>query len=151
MKKLLRTVVLIDSTGLGFDSVEESWRRLHIANPLHIVSSCTEAQDLISGRAEPEGSTNVTDIGALVLDETANHTEGLRLVSRVRSDPATASVPILIYAADLHALLADGKIEADAFVRRPMFLKLISELDSLLGLTKTPFDPAVESPRREVV
>lgn len=147
MNNQLRTIVLVDTTGMSSQTVRESWHRLHIANPLRIVSSCAEALSFISRTTAPMAQDDAPKVGALVLDHSAGKQDGLELVEHVRRDQCTKLIPILVYAADIKPLRERSGIAANAFVRRPMALKLIDELDSLCGLSKTPYRPTVGSPR----
>ena len=139
MDKQLRTVVLVDSTGMASPSVKESWQRLYIANPLRIFSSCAEALAFI--RHAPPLTHH--EFGAVVLDHSAGKQDGLELIKHLGREPATQSVPVLVYAADIGPLRERADLKAATFVRRPMVLKLMHELDSLCGLSQTPHKPTV--------
>jgi len=141
MSKRLRTVVLVDSSGMASHSVRESWHRLCIANPLRVFSSCPEALAFV--RRDPStvpGETS-SEVGAVVLDHSAREEDGRQLLDYLRGTFTPAEVPVLVYAADLKPLREDSEISADAFVRRPMALKLIHELDTLCGLSRTHQTP----------
>ena len=143
MNKQLRTVVLVDSTGMASPSVKESWQRLYIANPLRVFSSCAEALAFI----RHDHSLTHHELGAVVLDHSAGKRDGLELIKHLEREPATQLVPVLIYAADIGPLRERADIKAAAFVRRPMVLKLMHELDSLCGLSQTPHKPTVGTAR----
>ena len=143
MNKRLQTIVLVDSTGMASPAIEESLARLYIANPLRIFSACTEANDFVSRVGESTATKMPPAVGAIVLDHSARTRDGLALIARVRNDPATKDIPLFIYAAELRPLQADTRIAADAYVRRPMALKLIHALDSVCGLVHLPHKPGI--------
>jgi len=135
MNKRLLTVVLIDSNGMASQSVEDAWKRLNIAYSLRILSSCTEARAFLRHRSKLSEEASGPDVAALIIDHSAGQDDGLELIENTRGCSATRSIPILVYAADIKSLRKRPELVADAFVRRPMALKLVQALDSLCGLT----------------
>lgn len=145
MNKDSGLIIFIDSDGTAARNVEEAFRRLHIANPLRIFSSCVEALDFIIPCSDSSGSENNSSVRAIVLDQTAGDLDGLALIRCIRDDSALRTLPLIVYSANIGQLQGRTDLSADAFVRSPMTSKLIEVLDARCGLERASRRPGVGS------
>ncbi|MBN2131611.1 MAG: hypothetical protein JW741_19085 [Sedimentisphaerales bacterium] len=115
---------------------------MHIANPLRILRSCEEACDSLFNHSGASGGLDPSGLAAVVLDQSVATKQGRGLLDHLRNTPATAFLPLIVYAPDVARLEKRRDIAVNSFVRRPMALRLVATLDSVCGLRADHQSPA---------
>lgn len=129
-----RVLLLVEDNPSDVDLTVRALRRSRIANPMVVVQDGQEALDYLLG-TDPERPRASSDMPALVLlDLKLPRVDGLTVLRRMRADPRTRRVPVVILTTSLEEgdLMQGYDLGANSYVRKPVrfeqFVKVMEEL-----------------------
>jgi len=108
----------------------------HIANELVIVSDGAQALDYLLGSGKSEVRDLVPLPQVILLDLKLPKVSGLEVLRRLRSEPRTALVPVVILttSSEQEDMLSSYALHANSYIRKPVDFGQFAEAVKQLGL-----------------
>jgi CheY-like chemotaxis protein len=115
--------------------IEKNLRRSYAGNSLTHVSDGQEAIDYIRGRGRHEGTPHVSNL-LVLLDLNLPVMDGFEVLRRLKSDPATSSIPVIILTTtdDQHEVRRCYELGCNLYVTKPVDYEQFTEAIHKLGL-----------------
>src|SRR3954470_19089312 len=112
-----RKVLLVDDNRADVSLIEESFRALHIHDALEIAFDGEQALELLSAQ---QSSNDLPDI--ILLDINMPKVDGFQVLSAVRSDAATQTIPVVMLTSSRDHREVDRAyaMGANSFLCKPM-------------------------------
>lgn len=130
------TILLVEDSDDDVQLTMRAFRKAMIKNPLDVVRDGAAALEYLEARtASAGGSAN--DLPCLILlDLQLPKLSGLDVLRAIRSNPATALVPVVILTSSREEQdLVDGyRLRANSYIRKPVDLGQFQEAVAQLGL-----------------
>jgi two-component system response regulator len=131
-----RILLLVEDTPSDVDLTVRALRKSRIANPLVVVQDGQEALDYLFGTG-PDRPRAPEEMPALVLlDLNLPRVDGLTVLRRMRADPRTRRVPVVILTTSLEEqdLIQGYDLGANSYVRKPVRFEQFAEVIEELGM-----------------
>lgn len=140
-----RSILLVEDNPDDRDLTMRALRNNNIANEVVLAQDGVEALDYLWGQGDHEGRDLRESPAVILLDLKLPRLDGLEVLRRMRADPRTELLPVVILTSSKEQQdLIDGyKLGANAYVRKPVdFTELMSAVRQLglfwLVLNETP-------------
>ena len=120
-------IVLVEDDYFDRTLTMRGLRKYGMFNPMHACARAEEALELLK--------TNRA-IGLVLLDLTLPGMSGLEFLSKVRSNPETANLPVIVLTGSSSELDAERcrRLRADGYLVKPVVFARVAELVKTLGL-----------------
>jgi CheY-like chemotaxis protein len=146
-----RLILLVEDNPSDVDLTKRALEKRHISNALLVAEDGKEALDYLFAEGVHAGR-NVTDLPTLVLlDLKLPRVDGLEVLRRIRADPRTKRLPVVILTSsnEEQDLAAGYDLGANSYIRKPVdfvqFAKAIEHL-GLYWLVLNEPPPKVSQP-----
>jgi two-component system response regulator len=121
------------------DDEEMTLRALHsagIANDVHVVRDGVEALDFLSGRGTFANRDLRRMPAVVLLDLKLPKLDGVDVLNRMRKDPRTSSIPVVILtsSSEEEDMVRSYQSGANSYVRKPVVFSDFAKVVSQLGL-----------------
>jgi Response regulators consisting of a CheY-like receiver domain and a winged-helix DNA-binding domain len=131
-----RRILLIDDNLSDVELTKRALEKRHISNQLLVAEDGKEALDyLFAGGAH--AGRDVTDLPTLVLlDLKLPKLDGLEVLRRIRADPRTKRLPVVILtsSSEEQDMAAGYDLGANSYIRKPVDFAKFAEAIEYLGL-----------------
>jgi two-component system response regulator len=131
-----KVILLIEDNSSDVDLTRRALQKGRIANDLIVASDGKQALDYLFGEGDYAGR-DVTDFPAItLLDLKLPKVPGLEVLRRVRADPRTRRLPVVILTSSKEEQdLANGyDLGANSYIRKPVDFNQFTEAIGQLGL-----------------
>ena len=131
-----KTILLIEDNSSDIDLTKRALEKGRIANALVVVSDGQEALDYLFGMGEYAGRDS-SDFPALtLLDLKLPKVSGLDLLRRIRSDPRTRRMPVVILTSSREEqdIAAGYDLGVNSYIRKPVDFEHFVQSVAQLGL-----------------
>ena len=128
------TILLVEDSDDDVALTLRAFRKALIRNPLHVVNDGAAAIEYLQSRA---GDVSADGLPCLVLlDLQLPRVSGLEVLQRIRADPATELLPVVILTSSREEQdLVDGyRLGANSYIRKPVDLTQFQDAIAQLGL-----------------
>lgn len=136
MKMTGRYILLVEDNPSDVGLTQRALAKSHIANELVVAEDGQEALDYLFGAGAHAGR-DVSELPALVLlDLKLPRVNGLEVLRRIRADPRTSRLPVVILTTSNEERdVAQGyDLGANSYVRKPVDFQQFSHAVEQLGL-----------------
>jgi two-component system response regulator len=131
-----KLILLIEDNPSDVELTKRALERRHITNALLVAEDGKEALDYLFAAGVHAGR-DVTDLPTLVLlDIKLPRLDGLEVLRRIRADPRTKRLPVVILTSsnEEQDLAAGYDLGANSYVRKPIDFAKFAEAIEYLGL-----------------
>ena len=131
-----RLILLIDDNPSDVELTKRALEKRHINNQLLVAEDGKEALDYLFAEGVHAGR-DVTDLPTLVLlDLKLPKLDGLQVLRRIRADPRTKRLPVVILtsSSEEQDLAAGYDLGANSYIRKPVDFAQFAEAIEYLGL-----------------
>ena len=131
-----KTVLVVEDNPDDQELIRMALEESHIANDLVVLSDGAQALDYLFG-AGAYAERDISDTPQVVmLDLKLPKVNGLEVLERLRADPRTALIPVVILtsSSEEEDILASYKLGANSYVRKPVDFNQFAEAIKQLGL-----------------
>ncbi len=131
-----RRILLIDDNTSDVGLTKRALEKRHISNELLVAEDGKQALDYLFAEGVHVGR-DVTDLPTLVLlDLKLTKVDGLQVLRRIRADPRTKRLPVVILtsSSEEQDLAAGYDLGANSYIRKPVDFAQFAEAIEYLGL-----------------
>ena len=131
-----KTILLVEDNPDDQELIQMALDESHIANELVIVSDGAQALDYLLGSGKSEVRDLVPLPQVILLDLKLPKVSGLEVLRRLRSEPRTALVPVVILttSSEQEDMLSSYALHANSYIRKPVDFGQFAEAVKQLGL-----------------
>lgn len=131
-----RSILLVEDEPNDVDLTVRALKEHHIANEVVVVRDGAEALDYLLGTAATLEREAMIMPTVILLDLKLPKVDGLELLRRLRADPRTQLLPVVILKSsnEERDLLSAYSLGANSYIRKPVDFKQFSEAIRQLGL-----------------
>ena len=129
-------ILLVEDSPADAELTLHALRHNQIANRIHVVGDGEEALDFLFCRGEYSGRSFESPPKVVLLDLKLPRVDGLEVLRKVKGDPRTKSVPIVILTASREEkdLVNGYKLGVNAYIQKPVDFDQFRETVRRLGL-----------------
>jgi two-component system response regulator len=129
-------ILLVEDNRADVELTLRALRKAKLANPIHVVADGAEALDYLFGTAKDKGKNDAHHPRVVILDLKLPKVSGLDVLRRIKSDPATRPIPVVVLSSskegpDLKEAYALG---ANSYIVKPVDFEKFIEAVGQLGL-----------------
>lgn len=131
----VRSILLVEDSNTDEFLVKRALKGVNLANRIDVVRDGQQALDYLFGEGEFAGR-DVTLPSVILLDISLPRVSGLEVLRRVRADPRTAKIPVVMLTSsdEERDRLGSYELGANSFVRKPLRFAEFAETVSRLGV-----------------
>ena len=136
MKLVAKTILLVEDNHQDETLILRTLRKVNVANRVDVVRDGQQALDYLFGEREFAGR-EVADLPVVVLlDINLPRIDGLEVLARLRADPRTRLLPVVILTSsdEDRDRLKSYENGANSFVRKPVDFADFAEIVARLGI-----------------
>ncbi|HEU4523314.1 MAG TPA: response regulator [Thermoanaerobaculia bacterium] len=140
-----RPILLVEDNPDDVELTRRAFRRNRLANALVVCEDGAEALDYLFGRGAHAGQGENNRPALVLLDLKLPRVEGIEVLRAVRSDPRTATLPVVILttSSEDKDIIDSYKLGANSYVRKPVafndFIEAVRQLETYwLVLNEAP-------------
>jgi two-component system response regulator len=129
-------LLLVEDNPSDVDLTARALRKSRIANPLVVVQDGQEALDYLFGTHLDRARTPEEMPALVLLDLNLPRIDGLTVLRRMRGDPRTRRVPVVILTTSLEErdLIQGYDLGANSYVRKPVRFEQFAQVIEELGM-----------------
>lgn len=142
-----RIILLVEDSQNDVDLTLRAFRKSGIANEVAVVRDGEEALDYLFASGAYAGRDIAVTPEVILLDLNLPKIGGLEVLRRVRADPRTRRLPIVILTSSIEErdLIASYDLGANSYVRKPVDFEQFVEAGKQLGLYWLVFNELPQS------
>lgn len=131
-----RNILLVEDNASDVELTRRAISKNRIANDLVVVNDGQAALDYLYGEGEFAGRDTSVQPALTLLDLKLPKLDGIEVLRRLRADPRTHRLPIVILTSskEQEDLTASYNLGANSYIRKPVDFHAFSEAISNLGL-----------------
>ena len=116
----------------------------NISNRIHVVRDGAEALDFLFGTGNYARREAPPRPQVILLDLQLPRVDGLQVLRRIKADPRTRSIPVVVLTASQHDrdITASKRLGAEAYIVKPVDFQNLSEVTPQLSLQWALLKPA---------
>jgi two-component system response regulator len=128
-------ILLVEDNPSDVELTLHALKKHHLVNGLHVVHDGAEALDFLFGAGAYAGRTPANP-KVILLDLKLPKIDGLEVLRRLRADPRTTSVPVVILSSSREErdLLETYKVGANSYIVKPVDWAQFTEAVQQIGL-----------------
>ena len=132
----IRTILLVEDTRQDELLILRSLRKINLANEVDVVRAGQQALDYLFREGEFAGRAGLDLPTVVLLDVNLPRVSGLEVLERLRADPRTHLLPIVILTSsdEERDRLRSYEIGANSFVRKPLDFAEFAETVARMGV-----------------
>jgi CheY-like chemotaxis protein len=129
-------ILLVEDNQADVELTLRALRKGGLANPIHVVADGAEALDYLFGTGEEPEKSEPHHPRVVILDLKLPKVSGLDVLRRIKSDPATRAIPVVVLSSsreepDIKTAYALG---VNSYIVKPVDFEKFIEAVRLLGL-----------------
>jgi two-component system response regulator len=126
-------ILLVEDNPDDVELTLRVFRAHHVANEVVVARDGVEALDILFGQA---GATPRRMPSVVLLDLKLPRLDGLEVLRRIRAEPATAFLPVVIMTTSREErdVVASYELGANSYVQKPVEFEAFAEAIRFLGL-----------------
>lgn len=131
-----REILLVEDNPSDVALTRRAFAKNAIKNPLVVAEDGQQALDFLHGTGAQDGA-NAGDVPVLILlDLKLPRIDGLEVLRRIRAEPRTRRIPVVILTSSLeeHDIAAGYDLGVNSYIRKPVDFKQFAEVIGQLGL-----------------
>jgi two-component system response regulator len=131
-----RLILLVEDNPSDVELTRRAFEKRHISNQLMVAEDGQEALDYLFAEGV-HAARDVTDLPTLILlDLKLPKLDGLEVLRRIRADPRTKRLPVVILtsSSEEQDLAASYDLGANSYIRKPVDFAKFAEAIEYLGL-----------------
>lgn len=131
-----RIILLVEDRQADVDLTLRAFRKSGIANQVVVVRDGEEALDYLFASGTHAGRDTDLMPEVLLLDLNLPKIDGLEVLRRIRGDPRTRRLPVVILTSSIEQqdLIASYDLGANSYVRKPVDFEQFVKAGTQLGL-----------------
>jgi CheY-like chemotaxis protein len=131
-----RTILLVEDSASDEMLILRALRRAHVANCVDVMRDGQQALDYLFREGEFAGRTGVGGPAVILLDIGLPRVNGLDVLQRLRADPRTRLIPVVLLTSsdEERDLLRGYEHGANSFVCKPLNSREFAERIARLGV-----------------
>lgn len=131
-----KTLLLVEDNPDDEELIQLALKNFNIANEIVVVHDGAEALDYLFGEGKFAGRNPADRPLVVLLDIKLPKLSGLEVLQRLRADPRTRYIPVVILtsSSEEEDKLASYRLGANSFVRKPIEFQQFSEAVRQLGV-----------------
>ena len=132
----MKKILLVEDNPDDQELIRMGFEESHIANELIVMSDGAQALDYLFGAGRYADRDLSDKPHIILLDLKLPKVNGLEVLERLRADPRTAYIPVIILtsSSEEEDILASYKLGANSYVRKPVDFNRFAEAIKRLGL-----------------
>jgi two-component system response regulator len=129
-------ILLVEDNQADVELTLRALRKANLANPIHVVADGAAALDYLFGTGEGKGRGEAHHPRVVILDLKLPKVSGLDVLRRIKSDPATRTIPVVVLSSsreepDIKTAYALG---VNSYIVKPVDFEKFVEAVGTLGL-----------------
>lgn len=131
-----KTLVIVEDNPDDEALTARALRRNNIANPLVVLRDGAEALDYLFGSGAYAGRDPREVPAVILLDLKLPKLDGLEVLQRLRADPRTRLIPVVILTSSVEEqdILSSYSLGANSYIRKPVEFEAFVQAARQLGL-----------------
>jgi two-component system, response regulator len=132
----LRTVLLVDDNQADVDLMVHALRSRNLVNQIDVVRDGAEAIEYLFVTGRYAGRTDIERLGLVLLDLKLPLVDGLEVLARVKADPRTAQLPVVVLtsSAEDRDLKTAYRLGANSYIVKPIDFDRFMESAAQVGM-----------------
>ena len=132
----LKTILLIEDNPSDVGLTQRAFKKSHLVNKLVVVEDGQEALDFLFGTIEQSGNDAAALPAVILLDLQLPSLNGLEVLRRIRADPRTKRLPVVILTSSKEEqdIAQSYDLGANSYIRKPVDFVQFSQVIQNLGL-----------------
>ncbi len=134
--KTMKDILLVEDNADDVELTLRAFRRTHIANEIVVARDGVEALDYLFGAGRYVGRDPGDSPAVVLLDLKLPKVDGLEVLRRLRADPRTKRLPVVILTSSKEEqdVVRSYDLGANSYVRKPVAFEQFTEAARQLGL-----------------
>jgi two-component system response regulator len=129
-------ILLVEDNPADVELTLRALRTANLANPIHVVADGAEALDYLFGTGQEQGKGGTHHPRVVILDLKLPKVSGLEVLRRIKSDPATRTIPVVVLSSSREA--PDVKeayaLGANSYIVKPVDFEKFVQAVATLGM-----------------
>jgi two-component system, response regulator len=129
-------ILLVEDNQADVELTLRALRKAKLANPIHVVTDGAEALDYLFGTGEEAEKSQPHHPRVVILDLKLPKVSGLEVLRRIKADPATRTIPVVVLSSSREA--PDVKeayaLGANSYIVKPVDFEKFVEAVGTLGM-----------------
>jgi two-component system response regulator len=129
-------ILLVEDNPNDVKLTMHAFKKMNLANQIHVVRDGAEALDFVFCRAQYAGRQPDCHPRLILLDLKLPKVDGLEVLRALKSDPRTRSIPVVILTSSREEqdMIKGYSLGANSYVRKPVDFNEFAEAVRQLGL-----------------
>ena len=129
-------ILLVEDNPADVELTLRALRKANLANPIHVAADGAEALDYLFGTGKDEAKSDAHHPRVVILDLKLPKVSGLEVLRRIKSGPATRTIPVVVLSSSREA--PDVKeayaLGVNSYIVKPVDFEKFVEAVGTLGM-----------------
>jgi two-component system response regulator len=129
-------ILLVEDNPADVELTLRALRKANLANPIHVAADGAEALDYLFGTGKDEAKSDARHPRVVILDLKLPKVSGLEVLRRIKADPATRTIPVVVLSSSREA--PDVKeayaLGVNSYIVKPVDFEKFVEAVGTLGM-----------------
>ena len=129
-------ILLVEDNQADVELTLRALRKAKLANPIHVVADGAEALDYLFGTAKDNAQNDAHHPRLVILDLKLPKVSGLDVLRRIKSEPATKTIPVVVLSSSREApdVKTAYALGVNSYIIKPVDFEKFVEAVGLLGM-----------------
>jgi len=129
-------ILLVEDNPNDVELTLHALEKNHFSNPVHVVRDGAEALDYIYGSGEYSGRDVNHQPRVILLDLKLPKIDGLEVLRRLKADPATAMIPVVVLTSSREErdIIESYKLGVNSYITKPVDFEQFNAAVQTLGM-----------------
>lgn len=129
-------ILLVEDNPNDVELTLHALKKNNLSNPIQIARDGAEALDFIFGEGKFKGRDPHHQPRVVLLDLKLPKVDGLEVLKRVKSDPRTQTIPVVVLtsSSEERDIVESYKLGVNSYIRKPVDFEQFTEAVRTLGL-----------------
>jgi two-component system response regulator len=129
-------LLIVEDNEQDLELMLRSLRKANLANRIHVARDGVEALDFIFGEGASAGRETGGEPKVIMLDLKLPKVDGLEVLRRVKGDPRTASIPVVMLTSsqEQNDVIKSYRLGVNSYIVKPVNFERFAEAVRDLGL-----------------